>query len=140
MYNMRWKEVVNGIGKEWFKRPFGAYLHMYFTQHVPLWVDTVEQNALTDRWRIHPAVIPPHVPLSEHQSPVIQGMIQMARHYVTYTQRRQREVNALPLPAPRFLQVNLWTKNETEWIHHEEIKNLLQEMPIVYELLNGAVI
>ena len=106
-YSILWANVIHGIGQEWWKQPFGAFLYEYFTS-IGITGEIRPVTSLISLATLFPIVAPVSTPTtrgSVGSLPVAIMFMNIVRPYLYHS-----------LPTKCDISI-LWTIPEKDWIH-----------------------
>jgi hypothetical protein len=125
-YEYLWSKIKNGIGKQWFLRPFGIFMKQYFTKNIPI---NLEVNTLLLTDNISIAYITTlTIPKIEYflKKDILLNFVNndiiKAKDILKYLFTGFDNINIIDI------KTNLWYVDENEWDKLDEIKELINHI------------
>lgn len=118
-YRILWRGIRRGIGEGWFIRPFGKYIHSYFTNNIPfLFEDSNQIQSLTES--INTSMYIPEFDRTRFHHPNITNTF------------NGKDILSILFYASKYIKeddrikTDLWSIPEEEWLTIPEIEEWLE--------------
>ena len=127
-YEYLWSKIKNGIGKQWFLRPFGIFMKQYFTENIPINLE-LNTQLLTDNISISyiTTLTIPNIEYSLKKdiilnflnNDILKATDILKQLFIGFDNININIIN---------IKSNLWYVNENEWDKLDEIKELIHHI------------
>ena len=127
-YEYLWSKIKNGIGKQWFLRPFGIFMKQYFTENIPINLE-LNTQLLTDNISISyittltiPKIeysLKKDIILNFLNNDILNATDILKQLFIGFDNININIIN---------IKTNLWYVDENEWDKLDEIKELIHHI------------
>jgi hypothetical protein len=116
-YEYLWCKIENGIGIQWFLRPFGIFMKQYFTKNIPINLE-IHNKLLFENISISyiTSLTIPEITIKENNIFNGEELIKRLFEVCNYMYDIEN------------IKTNLWYIDENEWENLDEIKNLINSI------------
>ena len=130
-YEYLWYKIENGIGKQWFLRPFGIFIKQYFTQNIPISLE-INNTLLFDNISISyiTNLTIPEIEIEDEYFLKKNILLNL----IKYDMLKGKDILKRLFIASdniyniSYIKTNLWHVDENEWDKLDEIKYLIQRV------------
>jgi hypothetical protein len=131
-YEYLWSKIENGIGKQWFLRPFGIFMKQYFINNIPINLK-VDNTLLFENISISyiTTLTIPEIEIKDEYFLKNDKVIEYINKYDIHKGKdilKRLFIASDDLYTIPNIKTNLWYVDENEWENLDEIQNLIKRV------------
>jgi len=131
-YEYLWSKIENGIGKQWFLRPFGIFMKQYFINNIPINLK-VDNTLLFENISISyiTTLTIPEIEIKDEYFLKNDKVIEYINKYDIHKGKdilKRLFIASDDLYTIPNIKTNLWYVDENEWENLDEITDLIQRV------------
>jgi hypothetical protein len=131
-YEYLWSKIENGIGKQWFLRPFGIFMKQYFINNIPINLK-VDNTLLFENISISyiTTLTIPEIEIKDEYFLKNDKVIEYINKYDIHKGKdilKRLFIASDDLYTVPNIKTNLWYVDENEWENLDEIQNLIKRV------------
>jgi len=131
-YEYLWSKIENGIGKQWFLRPFGIFMRQYFTNNIPINLK-INNKLLFENISISyiTSLTVPEIEIKDEYFLKNEKAVEYINKYDIHKGKdilKRIYIASDTVDEIPNIKTNLWYVDENEWENLDEIQNLIKRV------------